>query len=145
MENIPGCAAPADFLAALRPLFDCLTDGICMADEQGRLLYANEAAGRLLGRAADEASERTICALLCGGLAGTRGETAAACPLKRPNDARDAVTFRGIYAPSGRDLRVRCRRVRLARLERHFLVIEDATAEARLGRRRDDPRAEDAP
>ncbi len=129
----------ADFLDSLRPLFDCLTDGFCIADADGRLLYANAAAGRLVGPGAREEAGRTsICELLCAGLEGSHGLTAAACPLKVPRGARDAVTFKGKFAPSGRDLRARCLRVRLPSAERHFLIIEDVTANAERGRQKEE-------
>ncbi|MCR4295838.1 MAG: PAS domain-containing sensor histidine kinase [Elusimicrobia bacterium] len=129
----------ADFLASLRPLFDCLTDGFCIADADGRLLYANAAAGRLLGpKARAEAARTSICELLCAGLAGNHGLTAATCPLKVPRGAKDAVTFKGKFAPSGRDLRARCLRVRLPSAERHFLIIEDVTAHAERGRQKEE-------
>ncbi|MDP3542219.1 MAG: ATP-binding protein [Elusimicrobiota bacterium] len=129
----------ADFLESLRPLFDCLTDGFCVADVDGRLLYANEAAGRLLGPEAQAEAERgSICELLCAGLDGNHGLTAATCPLKVPRGAKDAVTFKGKFAPSGRDLRVRCLRVRQPSVERHFIIIEDVTANAAMGRQKEE-------
>ena len=99
----------ADFIDALRPLFDCLTDGFCIADVEGRLLYANAAAGKLLGPAANAAGKTSICDLLCTGLGGSCGEIASSCPLKIPRGPTDALTFVGRYRPSGRDLRVCCR------------------------------------
>jgi signal transduction histidine kinase len=128
----------ADFIDSLRPLFDCLTDGFCIADAEGRLLYANAAAGALLGPAASEAGMNTICNLLCEGLAGTCSETASTCPLKVARGSADAVTFKGNYGPTGRDLRVRCMRVRQPSIERHFLVIEDVTTQAEVGRHKEE-------
>lgn len=128
----------SDFLDALRPLFDCLTDGFCIADAEGRLLYANSAAGRLLGPAAKAAGDTSICDLLCTFLEGPHGVAAASCPLKVPHGSRDALTFKGKYRPTGRDLRLRCLRVRLPSVERHFLIIEDVTDQAERGRRREE-------
>lgn len=129
----------ADFLDSLRPLFDCLTDGFCIADADGRLLYANAAAGRLLGPdAREEAGRASICEFLCAGLDGNHGLSAATCPLKVPRGAKDAVTLKGKFAASGRDLRVRCLRVRLPSAERHFLIIEDVTAHAERGRQKEE-------
>jgi signal transduction histidine kinase len=127
----------ADFLDAMRPLFDCLTDGFCIADAQGKLLYANAAAGRLLGPAADAAVNSSICGILCAGLEG-RKDAEASCPLKIPRGTQDAVTFAGQYSPSGKDLRVRCLRVRQPSIERHFLIIEDVTALAERGRKQEE-------
>jgi signal transduction histidine kinase len=79
--------------------------------------------------------EHKICDVLCGRLKGKCGEAARACPLRIPAGAQDAATFDGAYRPSGRDLRVRCLRVRLSPSEIHFLVVEDASAEAETARR----------
>ena len=128
----------ADFIDALRPLFDCLTDGFCIADVEGRLLYANAAAGKLLGPAANAAGKTSICDLLCTGLGGSCGEIASSCPLKIPRGPTDALTFVGRYRPSGRDLRVRCPRVRQPSIEKHFLIIEDVSAQAEAGRHREE-------
>lgn len=128
----------ADFLDALQPLFDCLTDGVCVADAEGKVLYANAAAGRLLGPAAESVAKEAICAPLCGGLEGHCAKDAAECPLKVPRGAQDAITFKGRFPPTGKDLRIRCMRVRLPSLERHFLVIEDVSEQADAGRRRDE-------
>ncbi|MFI5363438.1 MAG: ATP-binding protein [Elusimicrobiota bacterium] len=140
MTTILNATPPLEYLEALRPLFDCLTDGICVADAEGRLLYANAAAGRLLGPAAAETGERMICDILCGRLKGKCGETANSCPVKVPRGPQDAVTFQGTFGPSDRHLRVRCLRVRLSRAERHFLVVEDCEAEAELERRQEELR-----
>lgn len=127
----------AEFLTALQPLFDCLTDGFCIADDRGRLLYANASTGRLLGPGAREAPFKTICELLCEALEGAC-LSPASCPLNIPAGKVDALTCKGKYRPSGRDLRVRCLRVRLPGRERHFLIIEDVTALAESGRRREE-------
>ena len=128
----------ADFLDALRPLFDCLTDGFCIADVEGRLLYANAAAGALLGPAAKAVGDTSICDLLCTFLEEPHGIAATSCPLKVLHGGQDAVTFKGRYRPTGRDLRLRCLRVRLPSLERHFLIIEDVTDQAEQGRRQEE-------
>lgn len=126
-----------DTLEGLRPLLDSLTDGVCIADESGKLLYANAAAGQLLGVSEKEAMESALCGLLCGRLSGVDHEE---CPLRQAGTPETAVTFSGAYAgdPSGRNLRVRCLRVRRARGERHFVVIEDARRDAEVARRQDD-------
>jgi signal transduction histidine kinase len=122
----------SDFLAALRPLFDCLTDGVCVSDSEGRPLYANDAAGRLLGPGAQAAARNALCGPLCGAL---DPEAAEACPLKVPRGAHDAVTVKGFYGPTGRELRARCLRVRLPSRELRLLIIEDVSAQAEAGRR----------
>ncbi|MBI3564825.1 MAG: PAS domain-containing protein [Elusimicrobia bacterium] len=127
----------AESIDGLRPLLDSLTDGVCIADESGKLLYANAAAGELLGVGEKEAVESALCGLLCGRLEGVDH---ANCPLKQPGGAEDSVTFEGQYdaGPDRRNLRVRCLRVRRARGERHFVIIEDTRREAELARRQDD-------
>lgn len=127
-----------EFLDALRPLFDCLTDGVCVTDAEGRLHYANAAAGRLLGPGAEEAVKTAICGPLCGGIEGAAcGAGTAGCPLKVPRGPQGALTFLGRHAPTGRELRVRCMRAPLAKAERHLVLIEDATQEAELERQKE--------
>lgn len=131
----------AEFLTALRPLFDCLADGICITDVGGRLLYANDAAGRLLGPGADEAVTAALCGPLCGKIQGASCDKEAAdCPMKSRPESASAVTFRGKHADSGNALRVRCLKVRLPSAELRFVIIEDDTAEADLARHREDSR-----
>ncbi|MEK7232739.1 MAG: PAS domain-containing sensor histidine kinase [Elusimicrobiota bacterium] len=128
----------ADFLDSIRPLFDCLADGYCVADAQGRLLYANAAVGELLGPAAQAAGETSICELLCKGLGGSCGEVASACPLRVPRGAKDALSVKGRYGPTGRDIRVRCSRVRRHSVENLFLIIEDVSPQAEAGRHKEE-------
>lgn len=138
-DELIGAHMTIEFLDAMRPLFDCLTDGVCITDSDGRLLYANEAAGRLLGPAAEEAVKTAICGPLCGGIVGAScGTDAADCPLRVRRGPANAMTFAGKHAASGRDLRVRCLRVPLHIAERRFMIIEDNSAEAELGRQRED-------
>lgn len=134
---------PAEFLTALRPLFDCLTDGVCIADADGRLLYANAAAGRLLGPRAEMADESTICEFLCKGFEkpcckSANGGSGTCCPLKVPHGEVSSQTRKGKFLPTGRDLRVRCLRVRQPSVERHFIIIEDVSDQAEVGRHREE-------
>lgn len=136
-----------DLADSLRPLLDCLTDGICIADAKGKLLYANLAAGRILGMTPEEASAGSMCELLCERLKGDEGAPFE-CPLRVPGGPEDAVTFRGRYhpprgaagapEPEARSVRVRCLRVRQAHGERHFLVLEDASRSVDASRRREE-------
>lgn len=128
----------ADFIDALRPLFDCLTDGVCIADADGNLLYANAAAGRLLGPPAQDAARASICDLLCGKIGTESTGKAQPCALKIPRGPEDSVTVKGPYGPTGREIRLRCLRVRQPSVERHFLIIEDVTVQAEIGRRREE-------
>ncbi|MBI5247595.1 MAG: PAS domain-containing protein [Elusimicrobia bacterium] len=127
-----------DFLDGLQPLFDCLTDGVCVADADGKLLYANAAAGTLLGPKVAALTQEAICGILCGGLEGHSCDEAANCPLRVPRGPVHAATFKGRFAPTGRDLRVRCMRVRLPSHDRHFLLVEDVTAQAEAGRQKEE-------
>jgi signal transduction histidine kinase len=141
-----------EFIDAVRPLLDGLSDGICIADAEGKLLYANHAAARLLGQDAASFESRTICDALCGRLASHDACCAAECPLRRPGGPQDAITFSGKYRPAerdergggaagaegSRDLRVRCLRVRLPHAERHFLILEDVSSEAEIERRHEE-------
>lgn len=130
-----------DELAGLRPLLDGLSDGVCIADAGGKLIYANAAAGRLLGLSPEQAESATICSLLCERLDGPGG---AACALRRPGP-EDSITFEGVYGGAsvegGKDLRVRCLRARRPHGERHFLIIEDASERAEAERRQEDWRS----
>ena len=121
----------------LRPLLDSLTDGVCVADESGKLLYANAAAGELLGVTEKEALEATLCDLLCGRLSGVdHGD----CPLRKADAPESSVTVSGEYSGDGAGghLRVRCLRARRSRGGRRFILIEDARREAEIARRQDD-------
>ncbi|MDE2489508.1 MAG: PAS domain-containing sensor histidine kinase [Elusimicrobia bacterium] len=144
-------AAGHEFIDAVRPLLDGLSDGVCIADAEGKLLYANHAAARLLGQDAASFESRTICDALCGRLASHDACCAAECPLRQPGGPQDSITFQGKYRPAergerggdvsdeaSRDLRVRCLRVRLPHAERHFLILEDVSAEAELERRHEE-------
>ncbi len=127
-----------EFLDALRPLFDCLTDGVCITDAAGQLLYANSAAGSLLGPAAEEAVKTMLCGPLCGGIEGAAcGAGAADCQLRIPRGPQGAVTVRGRHTVTGRELRVRCMRVPMFNVERHFVLIEDVAQEMELKRHKE--------
>lgn len=129
----------AVLIDALRPLFDRLTDGVCVTDSAGRLLYANDAAGRLLGPARRKAEESALCGPLCGGIEGAAcGTDAANCPLKISRGPETAVTFTGTHAATGRDLRVRCLRVSISGDDLHLTLVTDDTAAAELERHKDD-------
>lgn len=146
----------------LAPLFQGLSDGICVSDAEGRILYLNHAAERLFGSVLASTAGRSICDLLCGRLtvAGDP-ECASHCPLRDLRDPRDgqkSVTFMGSYEQkpayrwlevdikrlqNGKGVRVRCIRMPASALdadqrEKHFTIIEDAAAELELERRKED-------
>lgn len=124
-------------IEGLRPLLDSLSDGVCIADAHGKLLYANAAAGALLGLGPQDVANDTICRLLCGRLEGVDCDN---CPLKVLGGPEDAVTYEGSYGAGvdQRNLRVRCLRVRRPHGERHFMVIEDIRSQAEMLRRQED-------
>jgi signal transduction histidine kinase len=139
-------------------LFDELTDGVCISDKNGDVLYMNPAAKRMLGGGAAE--ERTnSCRLLCGKLfADGSDDFAKDCPLRDQRSHRESVSFLGKHGPHDvwewkdehiqhlsrwRHLRVRCLRVTsplwtLGVEERHFILIEDASAATELADRKED-------
>src|SRR4051812_1050445 len=92
-------------------LFDRLTDGIFVSDGDGKVLYMNPAARRML-KAPDRPSETpNTCSLLCGKLFDAHGEPCVThCPLMQHGGDAQAVTFQGRYGPQEtfewKDLRI---------------------------------------
>lgn len=144
----------------MAPLFQELSDGICAADSQGRILYLNRAAERLLGVPMSRAVGGSLCELLCGRLNSPGGECASRCPLRDPDGERKSVTFTGRYsqetyfrwqdagirrAEKRKDIRVMCLRMPgeldSSGKQEHFVVIEDVSAEMELERQREDWRS----
>lgn len=144
--------------AMMAPLFEEVSDGVCAADADGKILYMNPAAEALLDTTLSRARGRSQCDLLCGHLATAAGpECASACALRAPGPER-AVTFRGVHnkrsvyewneaefkrVEKSRNLRVRCVRMPTAAGgdEVRMTILEDATAELELERRREDWRS----
>lgn len=123
-----------------QPLFDELSDGICVSDSAGMPLYRNGAAERILEQDGADA-RRPICELLCGRFVGGNPEYPAACPLRVHGTSDTAAT--NIGRCGTRDLRVRCVRLATALLdsweiEKRFTIIEDATAEMAMERVKED-------
>jgi signal transduction histidine kinase len=148
-------------LAAVYSLFDHLSDGFCLADANGDVLYINDAAKKLLELSGPQRQLPNLCGLLCERLK-TNGHFAGQnCPLRDPRDPVQAVTFAGSHGPRAsfnwaddrvhradrfRDLRVRCLRTKLAfggpkEEEVHVVMLEDATDEMELKRHRADWRS----
>lgn len=131
----------------LESLFDELTDGICLTEGQGRLVYMNPAAERLLDATLERSAAASLCSLLCGHLAtDSASECASGCELRRPDSGAEAVTFRGAYGPKEvatwkdfkvqrrsiwKNLCVRCMKAPPAPTgeERRLTIIEDVSAE----------------
>lgn len=141
--------------AMMVPLFEQVSDGVCAADAAGRILYMNPAAEALLDTTLSRSRGRSQCDLLCGHLATSSGpECASSCALRAPGPER-AVTFRGVHnkrsvyewneiefkrVEKSRNLRVRCVRMPTAAGgdEVRLTILEDASAELELERRRED-------
>lgn len=139
-------------------LLDALADGICVSDGEGRVLYMNPAAQRLLETTLPVVQSRNFCELLCGRLETTDGrEHASSCLLLDPRSALQAVAFEGVHnrrtafawhaedftrVKKGRHLRVRCLRasVKDAPAGAHVTIIEDVSADLELKRRREERR-----
>ncbi len=140
-------------------LFDEVSDGICVSDENGDVLYMNPAAKRMLEVPDVPSAPLNTCRLLCGKLYQSRTASCAAdCPLRDPCSVQTGVTFSGRHGPRAAfewkdlgvsrsdkwaHLRVRCSRAMgdfsgQGEEERHLTIIEDAAAELELRRRRED-------
>lgn len=149
-------------LGALYSLFDKLSDGVCLADPDGRAFYINPAAAALLNAPAGESSGLDLCGALCSRLELETGRCALhACPLRGVKGAGQSASFIGRHGPRAaynwrddrvnraerwRDLRVRCLTTRLplrgeGEDEVHVVLIEDATPEMDLRRHRADWRS----
>ncbi len=144
-------------LTALFSLFDEVSDGVCLADARGRVVYMNPAAMALLEVAGPQASLENICDALCRHMKDMPGQ---GCPLKEAVWSSRAVTYVSRHGPRSayswrddrvekserwKDLRVRCLRTRLpgeaGGEELHVVLVEDATAEMELRRHRADWRS----
>lgn len=140
----------------LETFFDELTDGICLTEGRGRIVYINPAAERLLDTTLERSAGTSLCSLLCGHLAtGDSSECVSTCELLRPGSGAEAVTFRGAYGPKEvatwkdfkvqrrsiwKSLRVRCMKAlpALTGKGRHLTVIEDVSAELELEHQKED-------
>jgi signal transduction histidine kinase len=147
-------------LSALYTLFDKLSDGVCLADPDGKAFYINPAAAALLESAAGENPGVDLCGALCSRLELEAGRSALhACPLRGVKGPGKSASFVGRHGPRAaynwrddrvkraerwRDLRVRCLTTWLplrpgaGEDEVHVVLIEDATPEMDLRRHRAD-------
>ena len=145
--------------AAMLAVFDRLADGICMTS-QGRILYVNDAAEKLLRTTREQCVGGSLCELLCRHMSTSScGDCAAHCVLREPEGAEKAVAFDGRYCRRAfdwhefkidrfdvvRDLRVRCLKTVSwpdAELpDVHLTIIENVSAQAALEREREDWRS----
>lgn len=142
------------------PLFDELTDGVCISDSRGTILYLNPAAKRLLELEKGFREPLNSCELICARLheGNSTADCASTCALRDPTAPDHSTQFQGRHGPHPalkwkdgrveradrwRHLRVRCLRVRsplwsLGIEERHFTLIEDAAAEVELAQRKEE-------
>lgn len=146
-------------MVRLDPLFDELTDGICISDGDGNILYMNPAAKRMMDVPEPAKETLNTCQLLCGRLFASGSEACAAhCALRDRGSAQKSVTFAGRHGPRSSfewknfnirrfdrwgHLRVRClkgsgRLLGLGDEDRHFTLIEDASVEMEFSRRKED-------
>lgn len=111
----------------LAALFDRLSDGFAVADAQGRLVYANAVAARILGKPADSLEGRLVCEALCGpsGALPLHG-SAGPCPLLAAKGPHVATV-------EPRELRLHGFGER-----RRLILMEDISAELEFKRRKED-------
>lgn len=92
----------ATMLAGLESLFAQAPEGVCVADDHGRILYANPAASRLLNLSGPGAPRR-LCTLLCDRLAPAGPPPPSqSCPLLDPASGARRARFCGPYDGSAR-------------------------------------------
>lgn len=146
----------------LDPLLDQLSDGVVVSDLEGKVLYMNPAAERLLDLSGYPREPRNLCQILCQRLfASGLDNCAVVCPLKDKHSGQIEVTYTGRHGPRSafewknshverrqewRNLRVRCLKVAnpllgFAETGRYVTVIEDGTAEAELQKKKEDWRS----
>lgn len=149
-------------LTTLDLLLDKLSDGICVSTPEGNVLYMNSTARTMLEVDEEEVRSRNLCETLCGRLfvAGPM-DCGTYCPLRKAGATRKAVTYVGRHGPKTtyewgadgmrrsdewKDLRVHCLKLTTSlfdqhKSEKHFTIIEDASAEGELARHKEDWRS----
>ncbi|MFI5345531.1 MAG: ATP-binding protein [Elusimicrobiota bacterium] len=137
-------------------VLDALSDGICLSDARGNILYANPAVWQLLEAPDLQARSKTLCQLLCGRLAvDGASECASTCELLKPGSSAASVTFRGSHGPKEvvtwknfqvsrasvwKSLRVRCLKApeSAAGGGGRLTIIEDSSAEVEIEKQKED-------
>lgn len=128
----------------LEPLFEHISDGVCISDAGGRVLYMNRAAAALLDMGEEGQAKGSLCELLCDSMASKPADCGRRCPLRREISFQTSVTLKGTYGRLvRRSLRVHCMRMDTplfgdADPHKHFTVIEDTSAEADLETHKED-------
>lgn len=137
-----------DILDAMRPLFESLTDGICLVDAKGAVLYTNRAARGYLGRARTSKDTRSFCDFFCKSLVIRGDSRPGCCDHSPPESCPRAVTFHGSLPPRSSEharsgdpgaepeLRVRCMSLQGSGWhDRRLIHIEDISNEVEFERR----------
>lgn len=137
-------------------LFSQISDGICLLDGLGNIMYMNPAAVQLLNIDPAETKSVTLCETLCGKLKGSGlGNCAANCPLRQPNPSQQSVTLEGYWEADShaepRALRVRCLKKPgvfpdlgrpqpdpALRRHEHLTLIEDVSIETQMRQQQED-------
>lgn len=143
----------------LDELFKELSDGICVSDADGNILYLNPAGRRMLDLPEDGPMDGNLCRILCGRLeTPSSKECASHCPLRDAGCPDRSVTFNGKHGPKiafewkdvscrrverWKNFRVHCLRMPTSlfepwETEKHFTIFEDASTELELERRKED-------
>lgn len=92
----------SDMLARLNELFSDASDGVCVADACGRILYANPAAERLLHLPHSGALAH-MCSFLCDRLVQPGAELPSkTCPLLDPASPETRALFSGPFGGAPR-------------------------------------------
>ncbi len=144
----------------LDPLFKELADGICVTNGRGDILYMNPAAQALLDLPFPESAGKSLCSLLCEHLfvPGSTEAASSLCPLLSSRSEQKTFSFCGRYGPQmayewkeskiyrmeqWKNLRIRCLKMSTSlfdswEADKHFMLIEDASAELELQRHKED-------
>ena len=140
----------------IETFFDELSDGVCLSDARGNILYANPAAKNLLDISGPPVQAKTLCEVLCSHLAAAgASECASTCELLKPRSPTRAVTFRGDYGPKEiatwrdftvqrrsvwKNLRVRCLKASPSLIGegKHLTLIEDVSVDVEMERQKED-------
>lgn len=138
---------------SIRKLLEGITDGACVSDARGRLLYMNPAAEALLGVTGAAQKSKPLCGLLCSKLCDPDQRRAAArCPLRGRGRGGTAFTLEARFEPAkpgakraGPTLSVRCLRLPRERAAdqagARLTLLTDVSSRASEEKRREDWRA----
>ena len=85
---------------ALYPIFEGLSDGVCLTGQDGRIEYLNPAAERMLDVRLGSVRGRSLCLLLCGRLRTSDCDDCSAnCSLRQEASPERCVTYNGNHGP----------------------------------------------